>query len=235
LSEAPFRIFLVRHAETEWNRARRVQGVSDIPLSARGREQAEALAARLVSEPFVAIYASPLSRARETAETVARRHMLPVELVPGLAEFDQGDLEGHAIRDLITEHAELLAAFTKDPTHVRIPGGETLAELQARAWEAFTLVLDRHDRGSVLVVGHNMTNLMLLCRFLGLPIAHFRRLTQSSTGVTIIERGFQGLFLRVMNDLSHLPENLRPPEDPSGERADSKNEKPIGKARESAS
>jgi broad specificity phosphatase PhoE len=210
LSEAPFRILIVRHAETEWNRARRVQGVSDVPLSERGRAQAEALADRLAPEPLSTIYASPLSRARETAEAVARRHELEVHVIPGLAEFNQGDLEGRSIRDLIVEEPELFAAFAKDPTHVRIPGGETLAEAQTRVWEAFTEILDRHDRGSVLVVGHNMTNLVLLCRFLGIPIAHFRRLAQSPTGVTIIERGIQGLFLCLLNDVSHLPEGLRP-------------------------
>ena len=223
MTEGPLRILIIRHAETEWNRLRRVQGVSDIPLNERGLAQAEALGRRLALEPIRAIYSSPLSRARQTAEAVARPHGLTVEILPGIAEFHQGDLEGKPFGDLIAEHADLLAAFTKDPTHVRIPGGETLGEAQTRAWDTFTGVLSRHDAGSVALVGHNMVNLSLLCRFLGMELSRFRRLTQSSTGLTILERGVQGLFLRLLNDVSHLPEELRPPEVPSEARADSEN------------
>ena len=149
-------------------------------------------------------------------------------MVPGLAEFDQGDFEGRSFRDLIAEHAELLAAFAKDPAHVRIPGGETLAEVQVRAWDAFSGILERHPEGSLAVVAHNMTNLVLLCRFLGLDLSRFRRLTQSSTGVTILERGVQGLFVRLLNDISHLPPELLPPELLPPELAQEK--KPEGNA-----
>jgi broad specificity phosphatase PhoE len=201
---------MVRHGETEWNRLRRVQGISDIPLNERGLAQAEALGRRLTREPIRAIYSSPLVRARQTAEAIARPHGLTIEILPGLAELHQGDLEGKAIGEMMAAHADLLAAFAKDPTDVRIPGGETMGEVQARAWDAFTGVLGRHASGSVALVGHNMTNLALLCRFLGMELSRFRRLTQSSTGLTILERGVQGLHLRLLNDLSHLPEDLRP-------------------------
>ncbi len=210
MTDTPLRILIVRHAETEWNRLRRVQGISDIPLNERGLAQAEALGRRLEPEPIRAIYSSPLARARQTAEAIAGPHGLPVDTLAGLTELHQGEFEGKAFGDLVVHHAELLAAFAKDPTHVRIPGGETMAEVQARAWDAFTGILERHDAGSVAVVGHNMTNLALLCRFLGMPLTLFRRLTQSSTGLTILERGAQGLHLRLLNDVSHLPEALRP-------------------------
>ncbi|HWP33955.1 MAG TPA: histidine phosphatase family protein, partial [Thermodesulfobacteriota bacterium] len=74
------RLFLIRHGETSWNRRQRCQGVSDVPLSAAGRWQAAALAAVLAEEPLVAVYASPLVRARATAEAIAAPHRLPVRL-----------------------------------------------------------------------------------------------------------------------------------------------------------
>ena len=208
----PLRIHLARHAETDWNRLRRVQGISDIPLNDRGLAQAASLGARLASEPIEAVYSSPLGRARQTAEAVAARHGLEVQIVEDLAEFDQGELEGRYLRDIAVEYPELLAAFAKEPGEVRIPGGETLTEVQARAWRAFSSLLDRHAHGSIVAVSHNMTLLTLLCRFLGMTLTHFRRLTQSSTGLTIFERGIQGLHLRVLNDISHLPPDLRPEE-----------------------
>lgn len=209
-SKPPLRILLVRHAETDWNKSRRVQGISDIPLNERGLAQAEAIAERLADEPVKTVYASPLLRSRQTAGAIAERHGLAVEILDDLAEFDQGVLEGRYLRDIATEYPDLLAAFAKDPADVRIPGGETMAEVQVRAWRAFGIIADRHEYGSVVAVSHNMTLLTLLCRFLGMALTHFRRLTQSSTGLTVLERGFQGLQLRVLNDISHLPPDIRP-------------------------
>lgn len=209
-SKPPLRILLVRHAETDWNKSRRVQGISDIPLNERGLAQAGAIAERLADEPVKTVYASPLLRSRQTAGAIAERHGLAVEILDDLAEFDQGVLEGRYLRDIATEYPDLLAAFAKDPADVRIPGGETMAEVQVRAWRAFGIIADRHEYGSVVAVSHNMTLLTLLCRFLGMALTHFRRLTQSSTGLTVLERGFQGLQLRVLNDISHLPANIRP-------------------------
>jgi phosphoserine phosphatase len=211
-ASAPLRIHLARHAETEWNRVRRVQGISDVALNERGLAQAASLAARFAAEPIEAVYASPLARARQTAEAVAARHGLEVQIVADLSEFDQGVLEGRYLSDIAVEYPELLAAFAKQPGEVRIPGGETLAEVQVRAWRAFTYLLERHPQGSIVAVSHNMTLLTLLCRFLGMSLDRFRRLTQSSTGVTSFERGIQGLHLRVLNDISHLPPELRPEE-----------------------
>src|SRR5262245_65615545 len=87
-------LLLTRHGETDWNREHRVQGHTDVPLNENGREQARALAERLVDVPLAAIYASDLARARETAEIVARRLGLGVVLDPGLREKNFGSWEG---------------------------------------------------------------------------------------------------------------------------------------------
>ncbi len=68
------KIFLARHGETEWNRINRFQGISDISLNAKGRDQAEALASALKDETIDAIYSSPLTRARETAKAIRNFH-----------------------------------------------------------------------------------------------------------------------------------------------------------------
>jgi len=81
-------LLLVRHGETDWNAAGRLQGHTDRPLSDHGREQARRLADELAGEDLEAIYASDLARARETAEIVGERLQLPVVLDPDLREKD---------------------------------------------------------------------------------------------------------------------------------------------------
>jgi len=87
-------LLLVRHGETDWNAAGRLQGHTDRPLSDYGREQARRLAEELVGEEFDAIYASDLARARETAEIVGAQLDLPVVLDPDLREKNWGTWEG---------------------------------------------------------------------------------------------------------------------------------------------
>src|SRR5947199_3660663 len=87
-------LLLIRHGETDWNAEHRWQGHADVPLNARGREQAKALAEELAPEGIDAIYASDLSRARDTAEIVGERLGVPVVLDPDLREIDVGSREG---------------------------------------------------------------------------------------------------------------------------------------------
>ena len=95
------RFFLVRHGETEWNRERRIQGVSDIPLNDTGRAQAAALGDILVGHNFDLIVSSPLSRADETARIIAQRLGMPAPItVPDLIERNYGEAEGSSGADL---------------------------------------------------------------------------------------------------------------------------------------
>jgi probable phosphoglycerate mutase len=87
-------LLLVRHGETDWNADGRLQGQTDRPLSDHGRRQAQQLAGELADESFEAIYASDLSRARETAEILGERLGLPVSLDSDLREKDWGNWEG---------------------------------------------------------------------------------------------------------------------------------------------
>ena len=86
------KVILVRHGETDWNRARRIQGGnSDTQLNQNGRQGAESLALRLKPEKIQAIYTSPLQRARETAQAIAQYHQLEVKIEPTLKEIEVGE------------------------------------------------------------------------------------------------------------------------------------------------
>ena len=131
-------LLLVRHGETDWNADGRLQGQTDRPLSEDGRRQARQLADELASEELEAIYASDLSRARETAEIVGERVGLATVLDPDLREKDWGTWEG-------------LTAVERD--RVEFVGESTEAH-QERTLRALQRIAERHPGGRVLVVTH---------------------------------------------------------------------------------
>src|SRR5207253_1062259 len=110
----------------------------------RGRAQARALAAALRTERPVAVYASPLARARETAACIAEPNGLSVVPVPALSEMNYGVLEGVDLRALAVDERALLEQWRLRPAAFRMPDGESLAEVQARAWAWVETAVARH-------------------------------------------------------------------------------------------
>lgn len=129
-------LLLVRHGETDWNAERRWQGHADVPLNARGREQAAALAEQLADDGIDAIYTSDLSRARVTAEIVGARLGVPVVADPDLREIDVGSREG------LTGEID------------RPWDGEDSEAHAARILAAVRRIAETHPTGRVLVVTH---------------------------------------------------------------------------------
>lgn len=146
-------IYLARHGETEWNRDRRFQGQLDVPLSDAGREQARALAERAAREDLAALWTSPLSRARETAEIVGARVGLEPAVDDRLKEIDVGDWERRAKADVERDEPEAWARFRAGGAGWRFPGGESLREQQQRVVAALDDV-ERRGALPALVVCH---------------------------------------------------------------------------------
>ncbi len=199
-------LHLIRHGETDWNVERRCQGFSDSELNATGRRQA-ALVARCLSDKKIdAIYSSTLKRALETARIIARYHDAHVQAVDDLRELNQGEFEGLRLTELVEQHSTFLEQWFRDPADLRLPGGESLREMQNRAWAALEAIVERHAEGNVVVVGHNLCNLALLCRTMKLELNDFRRLHQDVASVNIIEyngRWPHPVVIR-LNDTCHL-------------------------------
>ncbi|WP_435176576.1 histidine phosphatase family protein [Actinacidiphila sp. bgisy145] len=168
-------LFLVRHGETVWHEENRYTGVSDIALTARGLDQAEALGAWAGGAGLDAIVTSPLSRARRTAEPAARATGLVPAVEPGLAEADFGIAEGRTMAELRAAHPEAAAAFTADPAAHPFPGSEDPLAAAARGAAALRRVAAAHGGRRVLVVAHNTLFRLVLCQLLGIPAQHYRR------------------------------------------------------------
>ena len=199
-------LYLIRHGETDWNVERRCQGFSDSPLNETGRRQAEATARHLSDIKIDAIYSSTLGRAYEMACLIAGYHGASVRTTDAFRELNQGEFEGLTLTELVENHSDFLQRWLSNPADIKVPGGESMRELQARAWSALEEIVEGRDDGNVVVVSHNLCNLALLCRIMKLDLADFRRLHQDVAAINIVEFGGQWphpVVLR-LNDTCHL-------------------------------
>ena len=198
-------LILVRHGETESNRERLALGREDVPLNERGRRQAAALTASLAGVPATAIYASPLRRAVETARPLAEALGLEVHVDEDLIEMAVGDLEGLSPQELSDRHGDFLREwFSTQAGNLRMPGGESLQDVQDRAWAAIERLRERHPEETVVVVTHNFTIHAILCRALGLPLASFRRLRHDLAAKAFLELRDDRVIVISLNDTCHM-------------------------------
>ena len=162
---------MARHGETDWNRLGRWHGQQDPPLNGAGKEQARALAAQLQHEELSAIYCSVLRRSIETAQEVAARHRMNVCRDARLNELRLGAWEGLTRKDIAARYPDLLQAWDSDPLSVRPPGGESIAELQERVLAVLSEIALAYPGETVCMIGHNVGNRIVHCRYLGLPLS----------------------------------------------------------------
>lgn len=197
-------IILIRHGETEWNKLGLCQGISDISLSSVGNEQAELLARSLKGEDIKHIYSSDLKRAYETAKAIDKYHGIGVKIEPGFREMNQGEFEGVPFVDLRKTRGELLESWRQNPANFRIPNGETLSEVQHRAYLSINNIVEKHTPSTVLVVTHNFTIITLLCKFLGRSLDDFYRFKIKQTSKHIVRLRNGVANIRLFNNTDHL-------------------------------
>jgi broad specificity phosphatase PhoE len=167
-------IFLARHGESDWNVEKRFQGHSDRPLTERGREQAHALADLVGSEKIDAVYTSPLSRARETAEIVAARAGLEAVALPELREVDTGSWSGLSRADVEARFPEGFARWRSGGSGWE--DGESYEEMAERVIGALRKIAEDHPDGRVLVISHGGPIRAIHAAAEGLAIKDYRRL-----------------------------------------------------------
>jgi broad specificity phosphatase PhoE len=198
-------VFLIRHGQTSWNKERRFLGRSDVPLDEDGHAQAGLLTDALSAIPLEAVYSSPLARAWATAVRLAAPHGLKPGALPGLTELDQGELEGMKGADLPDRYPDFYQAWRADPTHARVPGGETLAECQARAVSSVLSTLaQRTTRGPVAIVSHKVAISGVLCDTIGLPPRFNMMIGQKNTAINLLSYKDGQLQLHRLNEATHL-------------------------------
>ncbi len=188
----------MRHCQTDWNRNRRIQGTSDVPLNDEGRRQSSALAEWFKQFKIDAIYSSPMRRAIETAEGIAKNFNLEIRTLEGLRELNHGILEGESSIDVWNRHGAL------DPMSIRLPGGESIADLKERVLKAVNEIIHKHPDENVILVGHHFTNLIIIAMAIGLDLRNIWRLKQDESAVSLLLYNEFGWRLIYCNSLEHL-------------------------------
>lgn len=164
------RLILIRHGETDWNSEGRWQGQIDIPLNENGLEHARELAIELAREGIQAIYSSDLLRAIQTADPLAKRAGIPVNLDPRLREIHQGEWQGMRVEDIRVRYAERFQQRRANPLAIAPPGGETVLQVQERVYQSLDDILLRHPDETVAIVAHGFVIAVLRLRLENHPL-----------------------------------------------------------------
>lgn len=206
------KLLLIRHGESVANEEGRVQGQFDSPLNERGRDQARALAQRLLREEWSisAIYASDLKRAAETADILASSLDIPLTLDERLREYDVGVLTGVVWREIEFLHPEIWEGFQDSSIWTPIPGEEGTEPFHRRLATAAQEIHTRHqDDEAAAIVSHGGSLGVLLAHYLGMDVHRPTPFRLGNTSLSIIEFGPRRLRLLAVNDTCHLDGDLR--------------------------
>lgn len=201
-------LYLIRHGETEWNRAGLWQGLEDSPLTENGIEQAESLGARFASEglKFDAIYTSDLGRSHHTCKLLVEPlgQLDKIQVEKGLRERALGHLQGLTFEEIQAQHPEEAELHALGDPHFTPVGGESWADTFARSSKALREIARRHDGQKVLAVSHGGVLGMTLRDALGLNLLPPRRFQIPNTALNIFQYQDHNWTLQTWGDTAHL-------------------------------
>lgn len=202
-------VYLVRHGETLWNAARRIQGQSDSALTEKGEQQAHQVGERVKHFGITHVISSDLGRTKRTAEIIADACGCPVKLDPRLRELNMGVLEQRPLDELTAEEESWRKTLVDGTKNGRIPGGESMTELAERMHQALNACLDLPEGSRPLIVSHGMALGVLVSTLLGLPAHAERRLRLRNCSLSRVDHQqsawlASGWVVETAGDISHL-------------------------------
>ena len=206
--QEPTRIIAIRHGETTWNVDTRIQGQLNIALNAKGRWQAERMAAALRTESLKAIYASDLARAWETAQYLSHAHGLPVVKEVGLRERDFGDFEGKTFAEIELLLPEQSMRWRKRDPDFYPAGGESLVALRTRVLMAAGRLAAQHPGEQIALVAHGGVLDVLYRAATRLDIQAPRTWTLGNAAINRLLWTPEGFSLVGWADTQHLDEDV---------------------------
>lgn len=194
---------LIRHADCDAVGKSIAGRASGVHLNDAGRAQAEALAQRLSGARLDAIYTSPLERARETAEPLGAAIGLAVTAVQGITELDFGSWTGASLTEL--ENEPQWRQFNTLRSITRIPGGELMLEVQARALSALGVLAAEQPEGRIALVTHGDVIRSIIAHYAGIPLDLFQRIEIAPASISIVSVAPDWVSVACVNSTARLP------------------------------
>ena len=187
------KLYLIRHGQTDWNVAGKIQGCHDIPLNETGKMQAACLAKGMERRPVTRVYSSPQLRALETARAIAASQKVEVEILPGLREVEFGEWEGMTWKEIQERDPERYRRWVETPAEVTPPGGES------------------RPQGDVAIVSHGAALVYTVSYMFRNEVGPHDEIIVKNVSITTVEYDRETGHFRMVqaNDTSHLPEAVK--------------------------
>lgn len=179
-------VYVIRHPQTTWNVISRYQGRLEPGLSREGEAQARLLARAFAGQAVGAVVSSPLCRALTVGRDISVATDAPLIVDQRLTEIGLGEWEGLTIDEIRARYPELLRRWHDTPSAARIPGGELLEDVDARASSALADIFRLYVGCNVVVVTHSVVVRVLAARAIGLELNAVHRLPASNAGITTL-------------------------------------------------
>jgi broad specificity phosphatase PhoE len=202
-------IFLVRHGQTEWNKALVFRGRKDVPLSAEGKIQAARTGKYLRGRSVSQIFTSPLTRALGTANAIAKESQCAATILEALTDVHFGDWEGKTLEWVKQNDPKNYFLYLYHPEEVVFPNGESLDSCCNRAFDAFYTELhsrfaEHNDEGDCVFVTHRVVLKLLLLRAMGLSSSSFWKLQVDTCGLSELDLIDNTFIIKRINSVCHL-------------------------------
>lgn len=202
--DEPTRVFLIRHGQTAWNAALRMQGQLDIPLNEVGHRQAAQLAQALAGERLAAIYSSDLQRAVQTAQALAASTGMVVSTNADLRERCFGNFEGHTYAEIESRWPIDSARWRRREPGFGPPGGESLEQFYGRCVAVTLALAAAHAGQAIAIVAHGGVLDCLYRAALGIALDAPRSWQLDNATINRVLFNGQGFALVGWNDHAHL-------------------------------
>ncbi|MBS7528430.1 alpha-ribazole phosphatase [Fusibacter paucivorans] len=192
-------IYLLRHGKPVLpDTQRRFIGQSNLPISAEGLRQANAIGKMLNRKKIEAIYCSDLSRAYDTAQCIAMHRDIAINQHAALREINLGNWEGLTFAEVASYYPEEFKARGQDIGYFKPPNGESFMDLKARVSDIFHHILtSEHDK--IAIVGHAGVNRIILCDLLKMPLTSLFKITQDYGGINVLVGSESDLRVKCLN------------------------------------
>ena len=199
------RVILTRHGHVDWIAPERFRGRADLPLTERGTAEARLTSRRVAALGSVAaVYTSPMTRSLRTAQIIAEPFSLDAQPIDALNDIHYGEWQGLTPDEARARWPDKVELWYRRPDLVAIPGGESLQDLLVRVAHALRVVVERHPEETVVLVGHDSVNRVILLHALELPLSRYWLLAQAPCAINEIIATRDGFLVHSVNETRHL-------------------------------